>query len=232
MSDRPRLRLSPEQGLMAAAAIHIAPIFQGCAVNLTHAREMAISAIDAYEPESRADCVNAARTIAFSMAALSLLASAASQDMKMSEKMRAFGRANALNRSADQSERTMMQRRRYQRAHPLAAQPEDAPAQPSLPPEPDEATMNAAIEEAMRAYRAAVSAAEAKPAPTSAQPEPSTPQPQPVAAPIQYSGPRLDVGQPRTASHKDTLLRHSALQRVVEQSDAQYASLTMTAAKR
>ena len=51
---------------MAAAAIHITPIFQGCAFNLTHAREMAVSAIDAYEPECRADCVNAARTIAFS----------------------------------------------------------------------------------------------------------------------------------------------------------------------
>jgi hypothetical protein len=230
MSDRPRLNL--EQGLMAAAAVHITPIFQGCAVDLTHARQMAISAIDAYEPESRADCVNAARTIAFSMAALSLLASATSQDMKMSEKMRAFGRANALNRSADQSERTMMQRRRYQRANPLADQPEDAAAQPSLLPEPDEAEINAAIEEAMRAYRAAASAAEPEPVPTSAQPQPPAPQPQPVAAPIQYSGPRLDVAQPRTASHKDTLLQHSALQRVVEQSDAQYSSLTMTAAKR
>ena len=150
----------------------------------------------------------------------------------MSEKMRVVGRANALNRSADQSERTMMQRRRYQRANPLADQPEDMSDQPSLPPEPDEAKMNAAIEEAMREYRAATSAPKPAPVPTSAQPEPLTPQPQPVAAPIQYSGPMLDVAQPRTASHKDTLLRHSAIQRVGEQSAAQYAGQYATDAKR
>ena len=123
--------LDPEVGLMFGIADQLIPLFKIGTIDVPLAREMAVSAITAYAPETRADYVNIARTIALSMAALSLLGTAASQDMTMPEKMRTFGRANALNRSADQSERTMMQRRRYQRANPPGEQPDhesEAPA--------------------------------------------------------------------------------------------------------
>ena len=95
--------IDPKIGLILTAAEHLIPLFQSSAIDIPLARKMAFSAIEAYRPETRADFVNVARTIAFSMAALALLGQAASQDMTMPEKMRAFGRANALNRSADQS---------------------------------------------------------------------------------------------------------------------------------
>ncbi len=46
------------------------------------------------------------------MAALALLGRGATDDMTITEKLRSYGRANVLNRSAEQSERSMMQRRR------------------------------------------------------------------------------------------------------------------------
>jgi hypothetical protein len=111
-----------------------------------------MSALAAYHPESRADFVNIARILAFSMASLAALGMAVADDLTPAAKMRYFGRANALNRSADQSERIMMQRRREQRANPSAERPAHLRPRPANPePSPDDVAIDAAVEEAMAA---------------------------------------------------------------------------------
>jgi hypothetical protein len=118
---------------MFAAAHHLLPLFKIGTIDDRLARQMAVSAIEAYEPQTRADYVNVARIIAFSMTALALLGKTANPNMPMPEQMRAYGRANALNRSADQSERTMMQRRRLQKANPPGERPDLIGATPATP---------------------------------------------------------------------------------------------------
>ena len=135
---------------------HLIPLFAGPEIDALLARQMAISAIGSYRPEGHADYVNVARTIAFSMAALALLGNAVGQDVTMVEKMRAYGRANALNRSADQSERTMMQRRRQQQASPQSdpLEPADeSPPNPEIDIAAAEAEIDAVVAEAINAYR-------------------------------------------------------------------------------
>ena len=141
--------INPRLGLMFAAAHHLLPLFRIGTIDDRLARQMAVSAIEAYEPQTRADYVNAARIIAFSMTALALLGKTTNPDMPMPEQMRAYGRANALNRSADQSERTMMQRRRHQKANPPAEQPAEADA-PEMALA--EAEIDAAVADLMREY--------------------------------------------------------------------------------
>jgi hypothetical protein len=227
--------IDPQFGLIFAAADHLIPLFQSGSIDVPLAREMAVSAIDAYNPETRADYVNVARTIAFSMAALSLLGQAASRDIPMPEKIRALGRANALNRSAEQSERTMMQRRRYQQAN---ARSEPAELEANLPEHDSQiadAEMQASIADAMNAYRAARAPAGTETVTPAPAPQPITPQPTtsrtittqpPAVAPaaaIRYNGPKSDTAQPRNLSHKAGLPRHSAMPRVVEQGGAPHA---------
>jgi hypothetical protein len=118
---------------MFAAAHHLLPLFKIGTIDDRLARQMAVSAIEAYEPQTRADYVNVARIIAFSMTALALLGKTANPNMPMPEQMRAYGRANALNRSADQSERTMMQRRRLQKANPSGERPDLLGPHPTVP---------------------------------------------------------------------------------------------------
>jgi hypothetical protein len=154
-SDPVTPQVDPEIGLMFTAADHLIPLFKTGSIDVPLARQMAVSAIEAYRPETRADFVNVARTIAFSMAALALLGQTTSADMTLPEKMRAFGRANALSRSADQSERTMMQRRRYQQTNPPAEHPD--PKSEHFAPDTliDDAKLQADIAGAMREYLAA-----------------------------------------------------------------------------
>jgi hypothetical protein len=218
---------------MFSVAELLTPLFNTGSVDVELARRMAVSAIDAYQPETRADFINVGRTIAFSMAALALLGSAASADMTMSQKLRTLGRANALNRSADQSERTMMQRRRYQQASPSAEPPDLAAEYLAADRESDDAELQVAIVEALREHRThrvtATTAATSEAA--AAAPTPATPRP-PQAVPIhppvtpsvtamRYGGPRSDHGQPTTVRYKETLLRHSAMQRVAGQGGSQ-----------
>ena len=212
MSNEAQLPIDPQFGLMVSSAEHLIPLFRIGGVDTPLARRMAISAMYAYEPETRADFVNVARTIAFSMASLALLGKAAAEDMPLAAQMRAYGRANALNRSADQSERTMMQRRRHQLAHPPADQA-DAPA-----PEPDidDAEMEASIAGAMRECLAACRAPATEPdAPqVAAAPARANPARSPATA-VQYDSPISETGQPGASTYKQRLLHHSAIQRVV-----------------
>jgi hypothetical protein len=221
-------------------------LFKTSAIYAKLARRMAISAIDAYQPESRADFVNAARTIAFSIAALGLLGKTASEGMTMPEQMRAFGRAIALNRSADQSERTMMQRRRNQMTRPPAEQLDIGSEPPASDAEIDDAEMQAGIAGIMKEYDATcrppateAAAPEKPPEPAPIAAKTTAPQLPPVVSPVRPAHPvtatsaaairsdnsRSGSGQPRTATFREGLLNHTAMQRVIEQSGAQYASV-------
>jgi hypothetical protein len=238
--------LDPRIGLMFTVADHLIPLFVAGSVDVKLARQMAVCAIEAYDPETRADYVNVARTIAFSISALALLGQAAAQDMTMPERMRAFGRANALNRSADQSERTMIQRRRHSQANPRAQRPAQMEPRPG-PPAPDpelDAAVDAAVAETMDACRAArilartnATAPETTHMPPLAALVAPLPAPMPgiverpvAAAPaaIRYDGPTPGGAQPRSTPDKarpyrEELLRHSAMpHEVVEQRAASY----------
>jgi hypothetical protein len=193
MSNQP---IDPKVGLMVSAADHLIPLFKTDAIDAPLAREIAISAIAAYGPESRADYLSVARTIAFSMAALALLGKAASSDMPLPEQMRAYGRANALNRSADQSERTMMKRRSFQKANP--------PAEPDAPIE--DAEIHAVVAEATRDKPTVTAKAAA-----------------PAQSPATATRPKLNAifaqpGQPQKSSYKAALLQNSAIPPHIAQS--------------
>jgi hypothetical protein len=219
--------IDPALGLMFSVADQLIPLFSVGSIDPPFAHRMAITAIEAYEPETPADFVNVARTIAFSMSAVALLGHAAAKDLTMPEKLRAFSRANALNRSADQSERTMMQRRRYQKANSPTEQPVEPPAQE---PDVDHAAVHAAVAEAMDVYAATRGSTKAGPAATDTAPvaarATTAPGPAPVvtraqppiAAPasaIHYTGAGRPVTIPvRGTQHKQELLRHSAMPRV------------------
>jgi hypothetical protein len=223
--------INPRLGLMFAAAHHLLPLFKIGTIDDRLARQMAVSAIESYEPQTRADYVNAARIIAFSMTALALLGKTTNPDMPMPEQMRAYGRANALNRSADQSERTMMQRRRLQKANPSGERPDligqnPTPPDPT-PPDPTEiadAEIAAAVAGLMKEYQ---SVASATPIPRAASPAATQ---RPAAVPLRYSDPTpvaplppqsiAGAGPPRTTSYKQELLQTSAMQRAPGQSGA------------
>jgi hypothetical protein len=237
-SDRAVRPFDPNLGLRFILADQLIPLFQTGPTDVPLARLMALGALEAYNPESRADYVNSARTIAFSIASLALLGHAAADVVPMTEKMRAYGRANALNRSADQSERTMMQRRRYQNAHAPAEQPHAINPNPEpRPSEPTEssriesdAQVEAAVAEALAVHRAHRPPAEPETtlkettpgAAKTATPRPEVSPIQPPLAPsaIHTSGPRPDLGQPRATSLRAELLRHSAMPHPAGQSGA------------
>jgi hypothetical protein len=239
--------IDPRMGLLLTVADHLIPLFNIGAIDAPLARRMALSAVYAYDPETPADFINVGRTIAFSMAALGLLGKAASADMTFPQQMRAFGRANALNRSADQSERTMMLRRRRQQASLLAEQPDEGSASSA----PDTQTSDAEVQDAMAGIMEEYLAACPPPATDPEAPE-LTPEPAPVAAKtapiaaksatpqppravspihpaatapasaIHHGAPWSDAGQPRPVSLKEGLLRHTALQTVLDHGAARY----------
>lgn len=210
--------IDSKYGLIIAAADHLVPLFRSAAADIHLARRMALDAINAYEPQSRADTLSIARTIAFSMAALALIGAGAASDLPLPQKLRVLGRANALNRSADQTERVMLQRRRHRHAGPPTPRPnppaETKPAA-STPAEPtpddfasDDAYLQAAIGEAMKEYLAARAAEKAE-AQSAAAPKAGH------QAAIRHGTPapataHPSAGQP-AASLKAALLRQTAL---------------------
>jgi hypothetical protein len=212
-----------DTGLMLTVADLLIPLFRTGADDIATARRTAVGAIVAYRPETPADYVNSARTIAFSMAALSLLGKSASPEMTTQEQMRTFARAIALNRSADQSERTMMLRRRHQQADPKA----ERPAQPSEPPaldaKIDDARVQAAIGEAMQEYLAARPPAKAEPAAAVSGSKPTPAKRHEVALPerfqtlspleaaIRDSSAVFASRPPRSMPYRSELLQHAAL---------------------
>jgi hypothetical protein len=214
--------INPRLGLMFAAAHHLLPLFRIGTIDDRLARQMAVSAIESYEPQTRADYVNAARIIAFSMTALALLGKTTNPDMPMPEQMRAYGRANALNRSADQSERTMMQRRRLQKANPPGERPDLIGANPAIPDptetsDPtaiDNAEVQAAVDGIMREYQSLGIAVPIQTA-TPKSPQPPVSPIQPPTVPFRHNGPGIGATQPQATPYKQQLLRNSALHRMV-----------------
>jgi hypothetical protein len=220
-ADEAPPQVDPAAGLMSSIAELLIPLFKTSSIDRRHARQIAASAIEAYRPETRADLVNVARTIAFSMAALALLGKTASDDLTMPEQMKAFGRANALNRSADQSERTMMQRRRYLQTTLPAERPDYEPDVPG----PEIGEIQAAITEALNEYLA-----HGEPTGTDVttrDPAQTAPPFNPIQTPavssssaMRYPTPRTEAVQPWTAppwsaSFKSGLLSQSALHNLV-----------------
>ena len=213
-------------------------------MDLQLAAQMAISSIAAYHPESRADFVNIARTLAFSMAAVSLLGQTFSEPMPLAEKKRIFTLANTLNRSADQSERTMMQRREAQRAHPPAPLPAwmNPKPEPAAPDLPGDAEIEASMADAIRNARAKPAPAPNAPvqdppvqaAPAEVTPAASTETAPASATPAPPPSHRAQYPQPTAINHrpgssriptpKQALFLNSALQRVVQQNGAGHSA--------
>jgi len=193
--------------LLRHLAERITPLFEIGSASKADATATAISALAAYSPKSRADFVNIARILAFSMSSLAALGLAAADDLPPAQKMRYFGRANALNRSADQTERIMMQRRRGPHAAAPAAAAAGLGPDIALTPQ-DEAALDAAVEEAMALYRATVTpTAAAKPKLQTAQPHPRQ------AETALHTG----GSNPRPATpYRQTLLHGSAMPRVID----------------
>jgi hypothetical protein len=206
--------INPTLGLLFIVAQHLMPLFKVGTIDNPLARQMAVTAIEAYHPETRADYVNIARTIACSITSLALLGKTASPDMTPPEKTRAIGRAIAMNRAADQSERTMMQRRRHHKANPPADIPSLMPAVPKPPtpepptapqPEIDDAEIQAAVASVMQEYLSAGIASPIPPSPTQRQ-----------VAPFRVDVPRSPANQP----YKQELLQNSAILRAGGQTPA------------
>ena len=210
-AERPNI--DPRLGLRFVAAAHLIDLFEGGPVDTDLAREMAHSAIDAYSPQTRADCLNAARTIAFSMAALALLSRLVREPGPLPEQLRAFDRANALNSSADRSERTMMLRRRTQKTRPATA-----PTAPDVPATPaGEAAVKANVAEAGKNDCTATAA---KPG-TAAVDQPFEAR---VEAALRGYIAALENPTPETAALRQTLLRNTAMPSLAAQTPARHAA--------
>jgi hypothetical protein len=214
----PKSQCDPREGLWFALADQLIPFFYPGTKDPDMALAMSKSAIMAYQPETRADLANITRTIAFSLAALSLLGQAAEEPMTMPEKLRVYARAVSLNRSADQSERTMMQQRRYR--HARAGTPSARPPAPAPESSLTDAQIAAAVKKSIRDGIELAKSARTGPAPAKAAPVQTAPAaPGPIVNPsaIHYTGPVPNAAQPRTAPHKENLLHHTAMPRVLEQ---------------
>jgi hypothetical protein len=229
-AERPTI--DPSLGLGFVAAAHLIDLFEGGPVDTNLAREMAHSAIDAYSPQTRADCLNAARTIAFSMAALALLSRIAREPMKLPEQLRAFDRANALNSSADRSERTMMLRRRTQKIRsspaPTASQPQPDGQAPPAQPEPDwqatpaeEAEIKAIVAEATKNPRAATAAKQAARPGTAAADQPFETR---LEAALRTCMSSFETRTPGATGLKQTLLRNTAVPAMPAQALARHSA--------
>jgi len=188
----------PMFGLQEKVATLLAPIFQDARTDELFAYQISCRSLQAYEPETRADFVNIARTIAFSLASLAVLKDAFNPSIEPSDKKRVVVQANALNRSADQAERSMMDRRRYQRAYPTFPVPQPAA------PEPDDTQAHTQVAAAVASY-------------TTAQPKPPTPAkpeinrvPPPIHQPAVHHGGPIRTNTPRGLP--DTLITPAILQ--------------------
>jgi hypothetical protein len=218
-AERPAI--DPRLGLQFVAAAHLIDLFEGGPVDTNLARDMAHSAIDAYSPQSRADCLNAARTIAFSIAALTLLSRIVRESPPLPEQLQAFDCANALNSSADRSERTMMLRRRTQKTRPspapTASQPEpDAQAAPA-----EEAEVTASVAEARKNDHAAAAAKQADRRDTAAADQPFETR---LEAALRSYIAAFETPTPETAPLKQTLLRNTAMPAMAAQTPARHAA--------
>jgi len=218
-AERPNI--DPRLGLRFVAAAHLIDLFEGGPVDTNLAREMAHSAIDAYSPQTRADCLNAARTIAFSMAALALLSRLVREPGPLPEQLRAFDRANALNSSADRSERTMMLRRRTQKAKPASAPAVSQPEPDLQVTLAEEAEIKAIVAEAVNDYQAVTAGKQATSPGTAAADQPFETR---LEAALRTCMPGFESPTSGTAALRQTLLRNTAMPSLAAQTPARHAA--------
>jgi hypothetical protein len=122
--------LHPTNILMALIVTLLAPMFLGVtAGNIDYARLAAIETVNAYRARNHADLIAIAQIIGFGLAALGSLSLSMDDDISPAMALRLRGNANALNRSAEQNRRALMETRRDDAAsHQTAAEPETAAA--------------------------------------------------------------------------------------------------------
>jgi hypothetical protein len=106
------------------------PHFNIGALNIHEARAEIIDTLASYATRTRAEMLQAARIIAFSMATLDTLAEARTAEMSQSMRIRHRGCANGLNRSTTQTERALAQSQASE--PPATSEPEPQPVRASL----------------------------------------------------------------------------------------------------
>ncbi len=155
--------------LLDRILMFLMPFFSGTAVDRKVIMESILETLGDYRPTTRVELLQAAQVIALSMSSLDSLGEAFSTELTASMRLRLRGGANALNRSAEQTLRSLDKR---QAAEPVeAAQPpdplpidppmQDAELPPVQPPTP------------IRAQSATPTPARpATPAPTQSHPAP------------------------------------------------------------
>jgi hypothetical protein len=184
MSDRDANAAEPAHNVLQAVAERLIPFFAGAGHDAGAARTAALAAIDSWRPENMVDILHIGRILAFSLAAISMAGQAAAADMPPEMQLRCLGKANALARSAEQSERAMTRQRQLRRDDP----PRDSQtasagtAQPPPPPPDADDAILALVEETMAEFRAFQATARAA-QPASVQPLSLQPPPVPETAP-------------------------------------------------
>ena len=86
------------------------PFFLGTAVDMPAARAEILDTLASYGVRTRAEWLNAAQVIAFSMTALDVLSEAKSTELTPNQKIRYRGCANGLSRATLQQEKTLERR--------------------------------------------------------------------------------------------------------------------------
>jgi hypothetical protein len=114
------------------------PFFIGTTVDMPAARAEILETLNSYGARTRAETLNAARIIAFSMASLDTLMEAKAADLSPSMKIRYRSCANGLNRSTIQNEKIL--------DRSLGC---ELPTQPDPIPEPVNDVPNADVQDAI-----------------------------------------------------------------------------------
>ena len=103
------------------------PCFLATAVDLDAARQDILETLRSYGARTRAELLNAAQIIAFSLSALDTLSEARAGAMSPSMRLRYRGCANGLNRSSQQNEQSLQQRLCADPVGPDPAEPAHTP---------------------------------------------------------------------------------------------------------
>lgn len=207
-----------EFGLLFVTADRLAPLFLYGTMSQSDARAIAMDAVTAYSPETRADYFNVARTIAFSMAGVALLGKTAGTDMSLKDKMRTYDRANALHRSANQAERTMILRHRPGKAKPQPEAPTRAESKPQTAPTPQSqrAELGPEFEAIMEAVEETLVIQRAQ------NPQPAPAQAAKPARPPAITVTNFPAGALGSVQSKEALLSQTAMSSVMTATSAQH----------
>jgi len=166
--------LHPSGILMALITALLAPMFLGVSAgDIALARIAATETVAAYRARNHADLLAVAQIIAFGLAALGSLSLSLADDISLPMALRLRGNANACNRSAEQSRRTLAKSLANDHA-PTAPEPDTPPALPETEatpePEPDRLLSLAAERELAAEAQARLRTTQENAGPTPVQP--------------------------------------------------------------